>query len=126
MTTLNDRKSELDTILGLDDYTSKVDGVTAAFDHEPANRGGLPPVFTTCVIGGMTPDAWQFVVRLYIDVTGDVVGAQRDLGTLMVAVDDAIAASSRFGPSNWTVEIDTVNTKAIIATNLLDAGREDF
>lgn len=125
MTTLADRKSELDALLRNTDDTSKVTGVTAAFDHEPANYAGLPPVFTTCVVGGMTPESWLFVVRLYISMSADAAQAQRDLGTLMPAVDRAIGADSHFGPSEWESDVNR-EIGCVVATNTLQVGREDY
>ena len=123
--TLAERKAELDALLRNDDDTSTIDGVNAAYDHEPGNWTAQPPVFTTCVVAGMTPDFWQFSVRLYISVDPDPAQAQRLVETLMPALDAAVGVDSHFGASNWVVEYDSV-LKALVTTNVYSCGRQDY
>lgn len=124
--TLVARKAELVAVLAPAGVPA-VAGVTAVYDHEPANSDALPPVFITVATTAMTPDFWRFAVRLYVGLGADAAQAQRDIDTIMPAVDAVIGTDSTVGPSDWTIEfLLDIRTPMICATNNLSCGREDY
>lgn len=84
------------------------------------------PFSVTIATAGMTPDDWVFAVRIYASTERlDAKTAQDQLDLLLPAVDAKVGSNGGFGPSDWEVTFDP-DLDALVATNILNVGRETF
>lgn len=125
-TSLADAKSDLFSRL-----TSNADGtphasltkITHVYDHEPRAGDTKKPMPLTISTAGMSPEAYTLALRIYSDASKSVPLSQSDLDVAILQVDGRVG--SEFGPSDWTVQwVEELD--AFVATNTLQAGREDY
>ena len=125
-TTLAASKAELVGLLWDGAPTFSAAGVAAGsihvYDFEP--RSLDYPWNVTVATAGMTPDSWVLAVRIYANIS-DPKTAQDLLDLMIPAVNSAIAGNGGFGPSAWEVSWDD-QLEVLVATTLLDVGREDL
>lgn len=128
-TTLAATKAELYGLLwSANAPTFSASGVDAAsvhvYDHEP--KAMSHPFSVTIATAGMTPTDWVIAVRIYADTArADAKTAQDQLDLLVPAVDAKIGSNGGFGPSAWEIVWDP-DLDALVATNLLNIGRDTF
>jgi hypothetical protein len=72
---------------------------------------------------GISPDEWQFALRIYCDIGVQPRKAQQDLDAVMLAVEDRV--DSHFGPSSWVVGPHPDNGAVLVAEWIVQCGRED-
>lgn len=94
----------------------------AYYDHEPApgDLNGNPAITVAWV--GMSPEWWQYAVRLYVDPRPNAQLADTQIMTLVPLIEAAVGAV--FGPSQWTREWNPDIARWVV-TWLVLAGRED-
>ena len=86
----------------------------AVYDHEPRIQA-TGPVWLTVVVSAVSPVEVTMQVRVYVHAADDPEGAESHLLEVVGAVDDALGASSDYGPSQWTLgPIDGI--AALVAT----------
>lgn len=92
------------------------------------SKGDKPlkrPASVSVGTDGMDPVIFRVAVRLYITIDEARLGNAYDLLDDHMAALDLLLAGSPFGPSNWDVTGDD-NPPLLIATCVLELGREDF
>ena len=98
-------------------------GVRKVYNHEPAAGNMEKPVCITVVSGEVTPEDYQFIVRVYIDASQDAQQAEELKDTVIDALDDLL--TDDFGPSNYSPDFgEEINS--FVITSVLTHGREDF
>lgn len=104
-----------------------LDGVAKVFDYEPAGQEMGRDVIVTIFATGVTPDEWQFSVRIYAHPDMGQEAAQRALDIVILGVEDALttAGVGNIGPSQWTIGF-TDNIGALVAQSDVIIGREDI
>lgn len=100
-------------------------GVVAVYDHEPKPGDGLANCFVTVtpIGGGMTPEYWVLMTRVYSTWVEGASGAMTRLLTAIDAVDGLM--TDGFGPSEWQIEALN-DIGAYVAQNRLMVPRNDF
>lgn len=127
--TLANAKAELfglvasNTTTGVPVASLSAVGVVKCYDYEPRAGDLAKPIAVTVSTAGMTPDFWQFALRLYVSADVSVKDAQTQLDSAMVAIDGLMTAG--FGPSQWTVEY-VPEFQAMVASLALEVGRQDY
>ncbi len=123
-TSLTAAKAELYALLSPGSQRCLVDGVTAAYDHDPGPGRALGPIALTVTTAAIGPDEWTFALRLVADAGANPVGVQASLDVIMPAITDLV--SDRWGPENWvgpTPHPDDDST--LVCEWLVSCGRED-
>lgn len=120
----NSIKAAKTELAGLMTAGSNVGEVTGVYPFEPLGGHMAKPTAITIssVGGGMDPDFYQLVLRIYHAAGADVRQAQDNLDEIILAVEARM--SSGFGMSTWSVDYEA-DLEAFVATTFIPVGRED-
>jgi hypothetical protein len=120
--TLADAKAELLDLLAPAGVPAAA-AVSAVNPHDgPPNYRGVGKAVVTVATGGMNPDGWKAIVRIYADARSNPDGAADLIDAAMPQID---ALFGRFGRQDWTVAYnDTLVTW--VASCTVPLFREDF
>ena len=100
-----------------------LDGVDAAYDHEPTGET-TGPVYVTVAFFRLTPTDIVEAVRIYSQMADSPTDAAERLEVAIASVDDRLKDSA-FGPSQCEAEPDD-GLGAYVARFLVDVPRQTF
>lgn len=131
-TTLEGARAALFEALNVDAVLSVVDAddkriVTNVVDVEPHPSQMDKQCTITIFATGVTPDWWQFAIRIYHSIKVNHASAQYNIGLVIAGIEDAFNTASgvSLGPSEWQIGWSD-NIAYMVAQSDVVVGREDF